>query len=128
MPLRTGEVATRAGVSADTVRHYERVGLLARAPRTRTGYRAYEESAVARVRLVQNALRLGFTLKQLTEFLRARDRGAPPCRRVRAAGEQLLTSLDERIAALTAARDAVRATLTEWDTRLASTTGHTAAR
>ena len=128
MPLKTGEVAARSGVSADTIRHYEREGLLPRAARTRAGYRAFAESAVTRVQLVQNALRLGFTVKQLAEFLRARDRGTPPCRRVRDAGAQLLVTLDERIATLTAARDVVRSTVAAWDERLGSTAAESPAR
>ena len=60
--LRIGELAERSGVSADTIRYYERIGLMSKAARTSAGYRESSESAIDRVRLVQNALRFGFTL------------------------------------------------------------------
>jgi len=116
-----GEAASRAGVSADTIRYYERVGVLPPAPRTAGGYRCYTDSAVARVRLVRNAMRFGFSMKEVAGFLQARDSGRPPCRAVRQAGATLLQELDRRLAELSAARVSMAATLAEWDARLACT-------
>src|SRR5437899_6110658 len=56
-PLRSGELARRAGVSPDTLRHYERRGLLPRPQRSAAGYRLYSPEALARVRLIRGALR-----------------------------------------------------------------------
>ena len=81
--LRCGEVAKRCGVSPDTVRHYERLGLLPRATRTAAGYRQYPDSACRRVRVVRGALRLGFTLRELGEVMVVRDGGGAPCHAVR---------------------------------------------
>src|SRR3954447_5937007 len=117
--MRIGEAATRAGVSRDTLRYYEREGLLPRAPRTAAGYREYSDAAVDRVRLVRNALRVGFTVKEIGAFLRARDAGRPPCREVRAAAARLVTALDRQIDELTAARAALHDAIGKWDTRLA---------
>ena len=61
--LRSGCLAKAAGVSPDTIRHYERIGVLPRASRTEAGYRVYPASAVERVLVVQRALRIGFTLQ-----------------------------------------------------------------
>jgi MerR family Zn(II)-responsive transcriptional regulator of zntA len=71
--LRSGALADAAGVSPDTIRHYERIGVLQRASRTDSGYRVYPASALERVLVVQRALRIGFTLAELAEVLKARD-------------------------------------------------------
>jgi len=119
--LKIGEVASRAEVSRDTVRYYEKLGLLPRAARTSSGYRQYPESAVERIRLVRSASRFGFPLKELAVFFRARAQGQAPCRSVHAAGKRLLSALDQQISELTVTRDAMRITLQEWDDRLSQT-------
>lgn len=116
--MRIGEVAERAGVSADTVRHYERVGLLPRAPRRANGYREYTEAAVRRVLTIRSAVIFGFPLKDLRRFLEARAAGRPPCAAVRAHAQQLLTDVDVRIRELQHARRQMRRTLKAWDVRL----------
>lgn len=116
-----GEAAARAGVTADTIRFYERVGLLPKPPRSDGGYRRYSEASIARIVFVRNAARFGFPLKELAAFLRARERGQPPCRAVRAAGDRLLAEMDVRIAELTTARDDMARVLADWDRRMAAT-------
>lgn len=115
------DVAARAGVSADTIRHYERIGALPPAPRTAGGYRRYSEAAIAQVAVVRNAVRLGFPLKDLAAFFHARAQGRPPCRSVRAAGQRLLEGMDRQIDELTAARGELAHMLGRWDDALAST-------
>lgn len=80
--LRSGALAKAVGLSPGTLRHYERMGVLPRPSRTAGGYRLYPASSVERIRVVQNALRIGFTLAELAEVLKARDAGGAPCRRV----------------------------------------------
>src|SRR5437588_13043371 len=82
-PLRSGELARRAGVSPDTLRHYERRGLLPRPQKSAAGYRLYSPQALARIRLIRGALSIGVTLKELGTILADHDRGGAPCRRVR---------------------------------------------
>jgi MerR family mercuric resistance operon transcriptional regulator len=115
-----GEAAARSGVSVDTIRFYERVGVLPKPPRTDGGYRRYTDASVARIAFVRNAARFGFPLKDLASFLRARERGQPPCRSVRAAGDRLLAEMDRRIAELAQARGDLARTLAYWDRRLAA--------
>jgi DNA-binding transcriptional MerR regulator len=108
-------------VSTDTLRHYERLHLLGPVSRTASGYRRYPPECVARVQLVQRALLIGFSLKELASVLGHRERGGVPCGRVRALVGERLERLDERLAALTALRDEMRRLLAEWDVRLAAT-------
>lgn len=126
--LRIGQVARAAGVSVDTVRHYERIGVLKAAPRSDAGYRLYSHESIDRVRLVRSAVQFGFSLKELATFLGARDRGTPPCRTVRAAAQQILDRVETQIAELIETREWMRARLAEWDQRLARTRPGTPAR
>ena len=80
--MRSGELARLTGVSADTLRHYERLGILPTSQRTNSGYRMFAPSAVERVQLAQRAVQLGFSLNELSEVLRIRDSGGVPCHRV----------------------------------------------
>ena len=119
--MLSGELARLAGVSADTLRHYERVGVLPRPPRTQSGYRRYPASAVDRVRLIRRALAIGFSLDELRRILQTRDRGGAPCQGVRALAASKLSQLEQRIAELEALRDQLRSLLIDWDGRLART-------
>ncbi len=64
--MTTGELAKRAGVGVETIRFYERKGLLPEPPRRYSGYREYPEAAVGRVRFIRRAKELGFTLKEVS--------------------------------------------------------------
>jgi DNA-binding transcriptional MerR regulator len=92
--LRSGELARLAGVSTDTLRHYERRGLIAAPGRSGNGYREYPSEALDRVRLVRSALAVGFTLDELVDILAVRDRGGAPCRRARALLEEKLEAVE----------------------------------
>jgi DNA-binding transcriptional MerR regulator len=119
--LRIGQLAKRSGVSADTIRYYERIGLMPKPARTSAGYREYRECAIDRVRLVQNALQFGFSLKQVGAFLGVRLAGGAPCKHVREAGSKILEAIEDRIADLTASRESIKETLELWDRRLSQT-------
>ena len=120
--MRAGELAKAAGVSTDTLRHYERKGVLAKPHRSPNGYREYRAEALARVRLVRRALAIGFTLDELARLLRARDRGVAPCREVRLLAAVKLSAIETQLRELVSMRDELRATLQDWDSRLATTT------
>ena len=115
------DVARQCGVSADTLRHYERKGLLPRPARTRSGYRRYSPDTIARVLLVQRALVVGFTLDELARVLREREHGQPPCRGVRDLVAARLDDLDRRLRELTTLRRELRQLLASWDRTLAAT-------
>jgi DNA-binding transcriptional MerR regulator len=119
--LKIGELAKRSGVSADTIRHYERLGLLPQTSRSKSGYRLFAPSTVERVLLIRHAVRLGFSLVQLKEFLGVRQAGGAPCLNVRGTAARILEGVEQQIAELTNNRDALRALLRSWDDRLAHT-------
>jgi DNA-binding transcriptional MerR regulator len=98
--LRSGALAKASGLSPDTIRYYERIGVLPRASRTQSGYRVYPASALQRVLVVQRALRIGFTLAALAEVLKARDAGGAPCRRVYQLAQEKLKGIETHIEAL----------------------------
>jgi MerR family transcriptional regulator, copper efflux regulator len=98
--FRSGELAHAVGISTDTLRHYERLGVLPKAPRTSSGYRVYPPDSPQRVNMIRHALRLGFTLAELAEILHTRDRGGAPCKRVLEMLEGKLDSLEKHIAEL----------------------------
>ena len=119
--MRSGELARLTGVSADTLRHYERLGLLPTAQRTSGGYRIFPASAVERVQLVQRALRLGFSLKELSEILRTRDNGGAPCHHVLNLTEEKLRSLGQQIQELQRTQDYMRELVRDWRKKLKRT-------
>ncbi len=119
--LRIGELARLTGVSSDTIRHYERLGLIGKAPRTNAGYRLFPAQAVDRIRLIQGAVRVGFSLRQLSTFLGVRRAGGPPCHDVRDAASRILQATDKRLAELTEARASLQKMLEDWDNRLERT-------
>ena len=113
--LRSGELSRLAGVSADTLRHYERKGLLAPQRRSANGYREYHESALDRVRLIRSALSVGFTLDELSRVLKLRDRGGAPCQQVRALAEAKLREAEARLIEIRELRDRLLSLLAQWD-------------
>jgi DNA-binding transcriptional MerR regulator len=126
--LSPREVAQATGVSTDTLRHYERRGLIAPPLRTAAGYRRYAPEVVERVQLIQRALVVGFSLADLARVLRERDRGGAPCRSVRAMVGDRLEHLDRQLEELTTLRRELRGLLAQWDERLAVTPAGTQAR
>ena len=115
----SGELARLAGVSSDTLRHYERKGVLERPRRSSNGYRQYPADALQRVQLVRRALSVGFTLDELATILNVRDRGGAPCEEVRNLAVQKLANIETQLRDLTSLRDQLRRTLRDWDARLA---------
>jgi len=126
--LRSGELAWLCGVSADTLRHYERLKLLPAPRRSPGNYRLYAPEAADRVRLIRQALAVGFSLPELVRLLKVRDAGGAPCRQARRLLEEKLSGMDQRIADLSEMRDRLRQILEDWDRRLARAPDGTPAR
>lgn len=120
-PLHSGELARRAGISADTVRYYERRRLLPFAPRSASGYRLFLAEAVARVQLIRAALSIGFSVDELATTFSERERGGTPCHRVRKLAAEKLAVLEARLRDMQSWRRELRNTLAQWDHLLAKT-------
>ena len=105
--MKIGEVAKQAGVSVDTVRYYERVGVLAAAERRPSGYREFEPGTVARIELTRELQALGFTLAEVVEALAAHDTGGATCETERWRLDAALERVGARLAELQALRDRI---------------------
>jgi len=117
--FRSGELARAVGISTDALRHYEKLGVLPRAPRTASGYRLYPPDSLERVKTVRHAMQLGFTLHELAEILRIRDRGGAPCKRVLWMLQEKLEALQERIAELQQTQNYMESMVKDWRSRIA---------
>jgi DNA-binding transcriptional MerR regulator len=126
--LSIGRVAELSGVTPETIRYYERLGLLAKPARTAAGYRQYSAAVVHRLSMIKNAQRFGFSLTAIAGFLRVREAGGAPCREVRAAAVRMVDAMDAQIAELVAARRQMRRTLQQWQRTLEQTPPGTQAR
>ena len=102
--MRIGEIAKRAGVSVDTVRFYERVGVLPAPARTESGYRDYEPETAERIQFTRELQGIGFTLSDAVDALAAHDAGSATCESERWRLQAALDRVDARLAELTALR------------------------
>ncbi|GHE51375.1 MerR family transcriptional regulator [Streptomyces capitiformicae] len=103
--LRSGQVAEAAGVNIQTLRYYERRGLLAEPERSNGGHRLYGEEAVTALRVIKAAQRLGFTLEEVAELLEAgRHRHGRPVAGLQERAAAKLAEVDAKIASLTTIR------------------------
>lgn len=98
--LTIGKVARRAGIGVETVRFYEREGLIDEPPRKTSGYRQFPEETVLRLRFIRHAKDLGFTLREIKELLDLRSDGKRACDEVRALAEAKIADIEEKIALL----------------------------
>ena len=105
--MRTSEVAAQAQVNAQTLRYYERRGLLPEPERTRSGYRAYTPEAVRVVSFVKRAQQLGFTLDDIDDLLHLAAGGPDFCQEARTMARTRIADLQRRIDDLTGMRDAL---------------------
>ena len=121
--MRIGELAQETGVSSDTIRYYEKIGLLPPARRTESGYREYPSGAGNRIRVIRNAVQLGFPLAEIAKVLRLRDSGSAPCRQVRDYAAELVTHIEQRIEELHREKASMVAMIAAWDGKLARANG-----
>lgn len=105
--MRTSELASRVGVNTETLRYYERRGLLAEPPRTSGGYRDYPPTAIGLLRFIKRAQELGFVLDEVDELLELDAGGPDGCEAARALAERRIDDLAGRIRDLQRMRDSL---------------------
>ena len=109
MTITTGKLARTAGVGIQTIRFYEREGLLEPAPRSESGYRKYGDADLARLRFIRRAQELGFTLREIRELIELQGSPDAPCDRVCEKATEKLADVRQRIADLTRMENALAA-------------------
>lgn len=105
--MKTGELAAKAGVNFQTVRYYERRGLLAEPPRRDSGYREYGQDSVQALRFIKRSQQLGFTLKEIEQLLHLASGGPESCDAAQSLADHRIADLERRIADLEAMRDSL---------------------
>jgi MerR family mercuric resistance operon transcriptional regulator/MerR family gold-responsive transcriptional activator of gol and ges genes len=97
MSLKIGQVAAEASVNVQTVRYYERVGMLPVPPRTAGGYRQYDADAVKRIRFIKHAQALGFSLREIRDLLALRVRHGAACATVERKARSKIALIDDKL-------------------------------
>lgn len=102
-----GELADQGGVKTQTIRYYERRGLLSRPKRSAAGYRVYSIETIPRLRFIRQAQDLGFSLSEIGELLALRMDSRTTCADIRARARQKITAVDKKITELKRIREAL---------------------
>lgn len=102
--LSIGELARKVGSNVETVRYYERIGVLPPPARTAANYRQYDAGHLRRLSFIMRARRLGFSLDQVRALLALSERVSQPCAEVHAIAQTHRDDIDQKIADLTALR------------------------
>ena len=102
------ELARVTGISAQTIRYYESIGLMPDPQRAENNYRQYSPDSIERLRFIASARSLGFNLTDIGEILTTRDEGALPCKRVLDSFDQRIADLDRHIADLLDLREKLK--------------------
>ena len=113
--LKIGEVAKASGVGIETLRFYERSGLLGRPGRTESGYRVYDPDVLTRLDFIKRAQVLGFSLHEIKKIIADKQAGRSPCREVREIVRHRLDELDEKMKEIRRYRKELGTALARWE-------------
>ena len=122
-PLKIGEVAKASGIGIETLRFYEKSGLLDRPSRTDSGYRMYDCEVLSRLDFIKRAQVLGFSLDEIKRIIADKRAGQSPCAKVREIVRHRLGELDERMREMKRYRKELASALAEWD-QIGDVEGH----
>ena len=112
--VQIGKLATSTGVTVQTIRFYERQGILPEPQRKESGYRVYSDADIRRLRFIRQAKSLGFSLDEIRDILRMRERGHCPCKDVIGIAERHLQGLNRQIEHLTKFRYELERAVRSW--------------
>src|SRR3989442_14038471 len=113
-PLLIGRLAKLTGVKPDTIRFYERSGLLPNPSRTASGYRIYNDAALNQVRFIRKAQSLSFSLDEIKRIMSLRGEGKETCRCVIAIAEATLAETEAKLGELHKFKDRLTSNLSRW--------------
>lgn len=114
--LKIGEVSKQSGVNIETLRFYEKAGLLDKPARSMSSnYRLYDSEVLERLDFIKRAQTLGFTLEEIRQVINHKREGESPCAEVRGIVRRRLAELDEKMRQMRLYRDELAETLDEWD-------------
>ena len=116
-PHKIGAVARRAEIGVETLRYYERLGLLGSPRRTESGYRLYTDAIFVRLDFIRKAQAMGFTLEEIARIIQESEKGQSPCAEVRRIARRKLDELDRRLKQLRQYRNELAQTLADWETK-----------
>jgi len=112
--MRIGDLAKRSEISAATIRYYEQLGLITPPPRSKAGYRHYQDKTIDELRFIKKGQALGFSLEEIGEILKISRAGEAPCARVIDLAERNLDAAERRIQNLQAFCDRLAAQIDKW--------------
>lgn len=115
--MTIGQVAKKGGVNIETVRYYERQGLIPPPPRRESGYREYPEDTVRRIRFIKRAQELGFSLNEIAELLALRVGPGTTCADVRRLAAVKIREIEEKMETLGKMKEAITKLTTECEGR-----------
>ncbi len=98
--LTTGRLAKEAGVNVETIRYYEKRGLLPKVPRKASGYRLWPKETVKRIRFIKHAQELGFSLREISELLSLRLNESTSCAEIKRVADEKIMDIDKKIRSL----------------------------
>ena len=113
-PLLIGRLAKLSGVRPDTIRFYERNGLLPKPSRTASGYRVYDAAALNQMRFIRKAQSLGFSLDEIRRIMNLRGQGRKTCQCVIAMAEATLSETETKLKELSKFKEALTRNLVRW--------------
>jgi MerR family transcriptional regulator, copper efflux regulator len=113
--MKIGDVAKLSGVGIETLRFYEKQGLLTHATRTQSGYRLYNRDVLERLEFIKRAQVLGFSLAEIAHLIKEKASGISPCADAREIVRNRLAELDDRMREMRRYRKELAAALAEWD-------------
>jgi Hg(II)-responsive transcriptional regulator len=115
--MKIGEVAKRSDVGIETIRYYEREGLLAEPERKASGYRQYDESVVKRLKFIRNSKELGFTLAEIKELLALWFDPNTRCQHVRQRAELKIVDIEEKVRSLQKMKRSLKRIISQCETK-----------
>jgi MerR family copper efflux transcriptional regulator len=115
--LKIGEVAKQSNVGIETIRYYERVGLLAKPERRPSGYRQYDQSVVARLKFIRRTKELGFTLAEIRELLALWFDANTRCEHIRERAKLKITEIEDKILSLRKMKRSLKKVVSECESQ-----------